>query len=120
MQLRRMEAGVFLNGPQRIRGFHRSMLARVAGRDDAPPFFMNLTQERLHLSCPNLPGFIDHYHGTGLHILSGQKFADGLSVCETVFLQADHLLALRRDHTRRVPSVLQPMPDAPQNIPSRS
>jgi hypothetical protein len=58
VQLHRLHAGMTLDGEQRIRCLHRTMLPGVAGENDAGIPFFGQTEQCQHLPPANLASLI--------------------------------------------------------------
>ena len=92
------------------------MLARVPAEDDPASVVTDVPEQLLHLLGADLAGFVNDDDRPRRQLLFRQKFADGLNVLESIALQADDLLSLRRDDLNGMTGGLQPTAHLSQSV----
>jgi len=94
-QLGRLQMCVAFKHEHGVRGFHRPMLARVAGENQPAIAGANQPDEFCHLLATDLTRFVQHHDGMFWHRLSRQEVGERRRRSETTVGQIPHLLALR-------------------------
>jgi hypothetical protein len=96
-----------LDGQQRIGGFNRSMLARIAGENNAGIPLFGQTKQSQHLTPAKLASLIHYDYGPFWQFPLGEKAGNRSWRRKTRLLHVHDLLALRRKHGHRSPRVTQ-------------
>jgi hypothetical protein len=93
-----------LDGEQRIRRFNRSVLARIAGENNAGIPLFGQAKQRQHLTPAKLACLIHYDYGPFRQFPFGEKAGNCGGRRKTRLLHVHDLLALRRKHGHRSPS----------------
>ena len=99
MQLHWLHAGMTLNGEQRIRCFHRTVLPGVARKDNARIPFLGEPEQSQHLPPANLPGFINYDYSALRQFSLGEKAGDRRRGRKSRLFHIHNLLMLRCENS---------------------